>query len=128
MLRFRPMLRSYDLSEQQWRVMRAMLASDKKLRPVELAEITFISMPSLSRIFKTLESRSLIQRSRHSTDMRSAELELAPEGRRIMLKIAPHSAQTYAEIEELVGAAQIEQLYSIVDKILQSLDQEKQEH
>lgn len=123
MVRFHPMLRSHELTEQQWRVMRAISAAEKKMRPVELSEITFLSMPSLSRIFKTLESRALIQRSRHHTDMRSAEFGLAPEGRSMMMKIAPHSAQIYAEIESLVGGPEIEQLYATLDRLQLQLAQ-----
>ena len=65
MVRFRPSLRAHGLTEQQWRVIRAMSAADHRLRPMELSQMTFISMPSLSRLLKTLEGRDLIRRGRH---------------------------------------------------------------
>ena len=47
MVRFRPMLRAHGLTEQQWRVLRAMAAVTHRLRPMELSQATYISMPSL---------------------------------------------------------------------------------
>lgn len=121
MVRFRPMLRAHGLTEQQWRVLRAMSAAEQKLRPVELSQMTYISMPSLSRLFKTLEGRALIQRSRHASDMRSAEFGLTAAGTAMVAEIAPHSAQTYALIEDLVGRAEVEQLYAVLDQVVQRL-------
>ena len=49
MEQFRPLLREHGITEQQWRVLRA-LSGVRKVNASELAEITCISMPSLSRI------------------------------------------------------------------------------
>lgn len=121
MVRFRPMLRSHGLTEQQWRVLRAMSAAGRPLRPMELAEMTFISMPSLSRLFKTLEARALIHRGHHAGDLRGSEFGLTPDGRAMVAEIAPHSEATYAEIESLVGHAEVEQLYHLLAQIVQRL-------
>src|SRR2546427_2690877 len=74
------MLRAHGLTEQQWRVLRAMAAVTHRLRPMELSQATYISMPSLSRLLKTLEGRQLVERSRHASDMRGAEFELTAAG------------------------------------------------
>lgn len=121
MVRFRPLLRKHGLTEQQWRVMRAMAASKGKLRPVELSQLTYISMPSLSRLLKTLEGRQLIARSRHASDLRGAEFELTKAGHAIGTQIAPDFAVTYAEIEDLVGHEQVEQLYALLEQVVQRL-------
>ena len=92
MVRFRPMLRAHGLTEQQWRVLRAMAAVTHRLRPMELSQATYISMPSLSRLLKTLEGRQLVERSRHASDMRGAEFELTAAGHAIVAEIAPHSS------------------------------------
>ena len=72
MVRFRPSLRAHGLTEQQWRVLRTMWVADRRLRPMELSQLTFISMPSLSRLLKTLEGRLLIKRGRHVADLRGS--------------------------------------------------------
>ena len=121
MMRFRPALRAHGLTEQQWRVLRAMSAADHRLRPMELAQMTFISMPSLSRLLKTLESRELVVRARHAGDQRGAEFGLTEAGRAIVAEIAPDSERAYAEIEQLVGGADVEQLYHVLEQVTQRL-------
>ena len=121
MLRFRPMLRAHGLTEQQWRVLRAMSAAEHRLRPMELAQMTFISMPSLSRLLKTLEGRELIVRGRHASDQRGAEFGLTEAGHAIVAEIAPESERTYVDIEQLVGSADVAQLYQVLDQVVQRL-------
>lgn len=121
MVRFRPMLRAHGLTEQQWRVLRAMASAGHKLRPMDLSQATYISMPSLSRLLKTLEGRQLIERSRHASDLRGAEFELTAACHAIVAEIAPHSVRVYDEIEQLVGHAEIEQLYALLDRVVQRL-------
>ena len=121
MVRFRPSLRAHGLTEQQWRVLRIMWVADKRLRPMELSQLTFISMPSLSRLLKTLEGRELIKRGRHVGDQRGSEFGLTPAGHAIVAEIAPHSEETYAEIERLVGSKEIEQLYYVLEHVVQRL-------
>lgn len=121
MVRFRPMLRAHGLTEQQWRVLRAMSATGRSLRPMEMAQMTLMSMPSLSRLLKTLELRALIHRGRLTDDLRGSEFGLTEEGSMLVAKIAPHSEATYAQIESLVGAAEVEQLYRVLDQIVERL-------
>lgn len=121
MVRFRPMLRAHGLTEQQWRVLRAMSAAGRSLRPMEMAQMTFLSMPSLSRLLKTLEVRTLIQRERLADDLRGSEFSLTVAGRTIVQEIAPSSEATYAEIESLVGRAEVEQLYRLLEQVVQRL-------
>ncbi|RAP62728.1 MarR family transcriptional regulator [Achromobacter sp. HZ01] len=118
MVRFRPMLREHGLTEQQWRVLRAMSAAGRSLRPMEMAQMTFISMPSLSRLLKTLEAKELIHRSRLNDDLRGAEFGLTEAGCMIVAEIAPHSESTYAEIENLVGAEDVELLYQVLERVV----------
>ncbi len=50
MASFRPVLREYALTEQQWRVLRALTAARAPQRLGTLARTTFLSEPSLSRL------------------------------------------------------------------------------
>ena len=52
---FRPLLAEHDLTEQQWRVIRALAATEEPLDAGELAHRTFLLAPSLTRILQYLE-------------------------------------------------------------------------
>src|SRR3954454_3510617 len=59
MRQFRPSLRRQGLTEQQWRLLRALAAVDA-IEVTELARVAFLLGPSLSRIVRDLEARGLI--------------------------------------------------------------------
>src|SRR5471032_1457045 len=61
MRQFRPSLRRHGLTEQQWRILRALVALDT-IEVTELARVAFLLGPSLSRILRDLEARRLIER------------------------------------------------------------------
>src|SRR5215471_16814483 len=61
MRQFRPSLRRHDLTEQQWRILRALAAIDA-IEVTELARTAFLLGPSLSRILRDLDARGLIER------------------------------------------------------------------
>ncbi|HYH19565.1 MAG TPA: homoprotocatechuate degradation operon regulator HpaR [Azospirillum sp.] len=116
MARFRPLLREHDLTEQQWRVLRALTTLDG-LRAGELARASCISMPSLSRILKTLEKRGLTARTAEDGDLRAVQIAITGEGRRLVARIGPHSEQRYAEITQAFGARRLEDLYAQLEAL-----------
>ena len=62
MARFRPMLRNHGLTEQQWRVIRA-LSEYGKIDASELARRSFLLAPSLTRILRFLEQEDILQKT-----------------------------------------------------------------
>ncbi|PWC35176.1 homoprotocatechuate degradation operon regulator HpaR [Azospirillum sp. TSO22-1] len=120
MARFRPLLREHDVTEQQWRALRA-LTTVEGLRAGELARLSCISMPSLSRILKTLDKRGLIARSSEDSDQRAVNIAISDEGRRLVARIGPHSEQRYADIAEAFGARRLEALYAELDALTSCL-------
>lgn len=120
MARFRPMLHEHDLTEQQWRVLRALTTADE-FRAGELARVSSISMPSLSRILRTLEKRELIQRGIEDKDLRAAQISITPSGRDMIALIAPHSERRYAEITAAFGAERLATLYGLLDELADCL-------
>src|SRR3954471_21942284 len=68
MRHFRPSLRNHGLTEQQWRILRA-LASIDAIEVTELARLAFLLGPSLSRILRDLEARELIERRADKSDL-----------------------------------------------------------
>ena len=115
MARFRPHLASHDVTEQQWRAIRA-LAEYEAVDATTLSEICCVMMPSLSRILKTLESDGVISRIKSDDDGRRQVIKLTAKGRKMFDEMSPRSAQIYAEIEQEVGREEID---AIVSKLRQ---------
>ena len=116
MARFRPTLQRHDLTEQQWRVLRALTATTKPLRLGEISSATFVSLPSLSRIAKALEARGFVKRVADAGDSRAAQISLTATGRRLVARIAPLSEASYGDIAKLIGAQELDQLYALLER------------
>src|SRR6202035_6025523 len=69
MRQFRPSLRNHGLTEQQWRILRALTAVET-IEVTELARVAFLLGPSLSRILRDLEASHLIERWTAQADPR----------------------------------------------------------
>lgn len=107
---FRPMLADHDLSEQQWRVLRALAASQNPIDAGELAERTFVLAPSLSRILTGLDSRLLIDRRTDPDDLRRSLVALTATGKKLVGQIAPKSESLYSAIEDSFGHDRLQRL------------------
>lgn len=124
MRRFRPGLRHHGVTEQQWRVLRA-LAHSGPLAITELASATFLLPPSLSRILPELEARSLIRRRQADADLRRSVISLEPKGLRLIATHAPYSEEIYDGIETHFGAARLAQLFALLRELETSLEEKK---
>lgn len=107
---FRPLLAEHDLTEQQWRVLRALSAAPDPLEVGDIASTTFLLGPSLSRILTNLEGRSLIARQAVHDDLRRSAVSLTATGESLVATVAPESEATYAHIETSYGARRLKQL------------------
>jgi homoprotocatechuate degradation regulator HpaR len=121
MARFRPVLREHGLTEQQWRVIRALADSDE-IDASELARRSFLLAPSLTRILQFLEKEQLVQRTLDSNDQRRSVLTLTAKGREIFGSVGPDSELRYAEIESEFGHERLEQLYTLLADFYTTLD------
>jgi homoprotocatechuate degradation regulator HpaR len=99
---FRPVLRECDLTEQQWRVLRA-LSSSSRIEVLDLARLTFLKPTSLSRILPKLERRGLCRRRKSKVDQRRVLIELAPAGWKLLKKLGPTYGAAYDEITRRFG-------------------------
>lgn len=121
MERFRPHLRRHRVTEQQWRVLRALSSVDRTTAGV-LADLTVLSAPSLSRILRDLARRKLIFRKGSRTDQRSSWISLSAAGRAFLERAAPESEAAYQAIEQAVGRARLGELQQILDDLRARLD------
>jgi homoprotocatechuate degradation regulator HpaR len=117
MQQFRPSLKSHDISEQQWRVLRALTADTRPKSVGELADETFLLGPSLSRMLVALEERGLIERTTDESDGRRFEIVATSRGFDLVATIAPISEARYDWIEQRLGAADLERLYALLERV-----------
>jgi len=109
MKHFRASLRNHNLTEQQWRVLRALEAIEE-IKVSDLAKETFLRGPSLSRILRDLVARNLIVRRTCNDDLRSDLISISEAGRAIIDVHGPESEAIYAEIAQRVGEREMAQL------------------
>lgn len=114
MRRFRPLLARHDLTEQQWRVLRALASTDHPLTVGELVDHTFLLGPSLSRILANLADRSLVERRANQRDQRSAHVALTGSGRALVSEVGPESETIYSRIEAEFG---VDRLAALLDEL-----------
>jgi homoprotocatechuate degradation regulator HpaR len=120
MRQFRPSLRNHGLTEQQWRILRALAAVDV-IEVTELARVAFLLGPSLSRILRDLEARHLIERKVAKTDLRRAVLSISAKGVRLIEAVAPSSELIYAAITKRYGARKLRELQEMLGALERSL-------
>jgi homoprotocatechuate degradation regulator HpaR len=114
MRQFRPILADHDLTEQQWRVLRALDDAAEPMSVGDLAERTFLLGPSLSRMLTTLDDRGVISRSTDGDDARRSVIEITTAGRRLVARIGPLSESAYDRISTHLSAGELDQLYDLL--------------
>ncbi|MGE5159504.1 MAG: homoprotocatechuate degradation operon regulator HpaR [Gemmatimonas sp.] len=120
MRQFRPSLRRHGLTEQQWRILRA-LAAVEESEVTELARAAFLLGPSLSRILRDLEARRLIERRTAAADLRRAVVSISAKGLKLMKEVAPASEAIYAAITKRYGARKLAELHAMLGELEASL-------
>jgi homoprotocatechuate degradation regulator HpaR len=120
MRQFRPSLRQHGLTEQQWRILRA-LAAIGAVEVTELARTAFLLGPSLSRILRDLEARHLIERKTAKSDQRRSMVSISDKGVRLMASVAPTSEAIYVEITRRYGARRLAELQEMLGELESSL-------
>jgi homoprotocatechuate degradation regulator HpaR len=120
MRQFRPSLRNHGLTEQQWRILRALTAVDA-IEVTELARVAFLLGPSLSRILRDLEARHLIERRAAKADLRRAMVSISKKGLKLIEAVAPSSEAIYAELTRRYGARKLAELQDMLHVLETSL-------
>jgi homoprotocatechuate degradation regulator HpaR len=116
MERFRPLLRRHGVTEQQWRVLRALSVAPETSASA-LGAATCIGLPSLLRILRTLEGRGLIGRRVKSTDLRTTLVSLSPAGRRFLGRAGLESESRYEALAAEIGHRDLQQLYELLERV-----------
>lgn len=113
---FRPHLKKYGLTEQQWRVIRA-LDTHGEMEVGRLADVSSIVGPSLSGVLERMERDDLITRFRVSTDQRKVIVELTEKSKELIDSMQKSIDKQYQVLEKMVGLESLISLYGLLDEL-----------
>jgi homoprotocatechuate degradation regulator HpaR len=116
---FRPILQHFGLTEQQWRIVRA-LEEEGELEPWQLSERCQILKPSLTGVLARMEDLGLVERRRVASDQRRWLVRGTRRSHALLTRMAPLVEAQYRHLEEALGAEQVSALYAALDRLLAS--------
>ncbi|WP_240655883.1 homoprotocatechuate degradation operon regulator HpaR [Paraburkholderia phosphatilytica] len=121
MERFRPLLNAHGLTEQQWRVIRA-LHEHGPLEPRQISILCTISSPSMAGVLARMEAMELVTKERFEDDQRRVRVSLTPVSVGIVESLSTDVEANYRELERDIGKHVLEDVYQAVDRLLAELD------
>jgi homoprotocatechuate degradation regulator HpaR len=114
---FRPGLREYGLTDQQWRVLRV-LAEQSPCDVSTIAQGAYLLGPSLTGVLTRMERDGLIVRAADTNDARRQLIRASAKGKRMAAKLAQSIEAHYSQMETSLGKAQLLQLYALLDEVI----------
>ncbi len=120
MLRFRPHLHANGLTDQQWRIIRALMEVNSR-EILDLSEVCGIHPASLSRILPKLDAAGIIDRRPNTADQRRVIVTIAPKGRALFKQIAPESDRLYESIISDIGHDLMHEAYDVLERMISAL-------
>lgn len=118
MVFFRPLLQEHSLTEQQWRVMRALHAYTE-LESKELASVCCILSPSLTGIIKRLEQQGYVKRRKSPEDQRCTLISLTDEANELFRELSPEVEKAYKNFTDRFGEDKLKDLMSMLKELAQ---------
>ena len=109
----KPVLSKYDITEQQWRVIRVLYDKGDVSANV-IASDSCILSPSLSRILSRLDSDGIIIRKADKSDQRSQSIRLSAKGKKLHQKISPAVEKEYQALTKSVGKDTVAKLMPLL--------------
>lgn len=114
---FRPILKSHNLTEQQWRIIR-ILADSRSVDFHELACKTCILRPSLTGILSRMERDGLLFRLKPVNDQRKLYVSLTRQGQTLYDQAVVQVEEGYRAIESAFSQEKMEQLTALLDDLI----------
>ena len=117
----RQTLSTFDLTEQQWRVIRTTYLNGE-LNAQGLASQSAILGPSLSRILNRLETEGILVRKISPGDQRELIISLSAKGKRLHQKVQPKVQANYDKLSSKLSANKVSQLVGLLEDVI-AIDQ-----
>ena len=122
---FRPLLNVVGVTEQQWRVIRALLEKGP-MEPRQIGEFCCLSSPSLTGILARMEELGLVLRERFPTDQRRILISVTTKATDLASELAPRIEATYKKLEARIGKSFASDLYRMLDSLLEKMGRSAQ--
>ncbi|MDR8105009.1 homoprotocatechuate degradation operon regulator HpaR [Burkholderia cenocepacia] len=122
MERFRPLLTEHGLTEQQWRVIRA-VHEHGPMEPRQISDICTISSPSMAGVLARMEALQLVIKERFPDDQRRVLVSLTSTSIDLVAQISEDLEARYKQLESQVGRDVVTRVYEAVDALLAGLEQ-----
>ena len=119
--RFRPLLHAHGVTEQQWRILRA-LHEQGAMEPRQIVRRCHISSPSLAGVLARMDELGLVLRERLAHDQRRVMVKLTDRSRALVAAMAPQVEALYQAIEAHIGADFIGGFYAALDELIGMMD------
>lgn len=123
---FRPALNAAGITEQQWRIVRALLELGP-LEPRQIVTLCAISSPSLAGVLARMDDLGLVRRQRLDHDARRVQVSLTPRSWALARQLAPQIEAVYADIERRIGHGFTQEFYATLDDLIARLDEPQDE-
>ena len=113
---YRALFQEHAITDQQWRVMRA-LWEQKHLTSKQISEITLLPSPSLVGILDRLEKKGFVGRVRSVEDRRLVYIIPTQSGRKLQELMLPKIEQIHDKFMHQVTPDEWGELNRILDKL-----------
>ena len=120
MAHFRSVLNQHGLTEQQWRVLRALL-DQSPLEPRQICETCQLLSASATGVLARMDELGLVKRERMAEDQRRVRVSITPKSRALARRIMPLVDARYRQLELALGPQLLGQLYGTLDELLLKL-------
>jgi homoprotocatechuate degradation regulator HpaR len=117
---FRPILNAHGVTEQQWRILRA-LQETGPLEPRQLCVVCCLSSPSLAGVLARMDDLGLVTRQRLDHDQRRLLVSLTTKSKALCRKMAPEIDAMYLTLEARIGTEFTERFYATLDELIETL-------
>ncbi|MEY2654223.1 MAG: hypothetical protein RLZZ524_1251 [Pseudomonadota bacterium] len=118
---FRPVLNAHGVTEQQWRIVRALLERGP-MEPRQIVDVCRISSPSLAGVLARMDDLGLVHRERHAHDARRVSVTLTDRSRELAAAMAPQIEAIYQTLEAHIGRDFIDRFYATLDELIELME------
>ncbi len=118
MSHFRPILNQFGLTEQQWRVLRALDAKGE-IEQCDLCDLCQMHSASMAGVLARMQALDLVGRNRMATDQRRVLVRLSQHGEGLMGEITPLIETQYQLIEQAGGGPLLDELFTALNAFIQ---------
>lgn len=117
MAHFRPILHEHGVTEQQWRVLRALHDLGEMSATALGAECSILA-PSMTRILRKLSEKRLVVTTRSTDDQRELKVRISPAGKRLVAEVGPLIEEQYALLRDQLRPDRLKALYRDLQHVI----------